>query len=350
MKLKKKNSLSLDKFINFSLYDKKFGYYMKKNPFGQENDFITAPNISRLFSEMIAIWIISFWQSLGSPKKFNLVELGSGNGEMMKVIIKSLKNFPDCFNSCEPFIYEKSPLLIKIQKKKLLQSKVKWISKINELKKIPNIFIANEFFDALAIKQFRKKNGLWFEKFVNFQTINKAFYFEKKVNIKKIEKKIDFKISSNQNFIEYSELGFDYLINIAKMIKKNTGGLLLIDYGYNEKKMKNTLQAISNHKFANILENIGKVDITHNINFNLFERFTKKIGGLESNLTTQKDFLLKMGINERAEIISKNQSFLKKTDIYFRLKRLVDEKHMGNLFKFMLIKNQNNKFKLGFKN
>ena len=74
MKLKKKNSLSLDKFINFSLYDKKFGYYMKKNPFGKESDFITAPNISRLFSEMIAIWIISFWQSLGSPKKFNLVE------------------------------------------------------------------------------------------------------------------------------------------------------------------------------------------------------------------------------------------------------------------------------------
>ena len=134
------------------------------------------------------------------------------------------------------------------------------------------------------------------------------------------------------------------------MIKKNTGGLLLIDYGYSEKKMKNTLQAISNHKFANILENIGNVDITHNINFNLFERFTKKIGGLETNLTTQKEFLLKMGINERAEIISKNQSFLKKTDIYFRLKRLVDEKHMGNLFKFMLIKNRNNKFKLGFKN
>ena len=176
------------------------------------------------------------------------------------------------------------------------------------------------------------------------------FFFEKKVNIKKIEKKIDFKISDNQNFIEYSERGLDYLKNIAKMIKKNTGGLLLIDYGYNEKKMKDTLQAISKHKFANILENIGSVDITHNINFNFFERFTKKMGGLESNLISQKEFLLKMGINERAEIISKNQSFLKKTDIYFRLKRLVDEKHMGNLFKFMLIKNQNNKFKLGFKN
>ena len=350
MKLRKTHNLPLDKFINLCLYNKKFGYYMKKNPFGKDGDFITAPNISRLFSEMIAIWILSFWQSLGSPKQFNLVELGAGNGEMMKVLIESLKNFPECFSSCNPVICERSPLLIKIQKKKFIKSKIKWISKIDKLKNNPSIFIANEFFDALAIKQFRKKNELWFEKFVNFKNFKKAFFFEKKINIKKIEKKINFKISENQTFIEYSELGFSYLRNITKIIKKNTGGLLLIDYGYNEKKMKNTLQGISNHKFAKILENIGNVDITHNINFNLFERFIKKLGGLESNLTTQREFLLKMGINERAEIISKNQSFLKKTDIFFRLKRLVDEKHMGNLFKFMMIKNRKNKFKLGFKN
>ena len=112
--------------------------------------------------------------------------------------------------------------------------------------------------------------------------------------------------------------------------------------------MKNTLQAISNHKFANILENIGNVDITHNLNFNFFKRFIKQIGGLNSNLTTQKKFLVKMGIKQRAEIISKNQNFSKKADIYFRLKRLIDDKQMGNLFKVMLIKNQKNKFKLGF--
>ena len=94
MKLKKNLNIPLDKFINLSLYNKKFGYYMKKNPFGKKGDFITAPNISRLFSEMISIWIYSFWQSLGSPKKFNLIELGAGNGEMMKVLMESFQNFP----------------------------------------------------------------------------------------------------------------------------------------------------------------------------------------------------------------------------------------------------------------
>ena len=115
-----------------------------------------------------------------------------------------------------------------------------------------------------------------------------------------------------------------------------------------KKKMKNTLQATSNHKFANILENIGNSDITHNINFNLFKTYIKLMNGLENNLTTQKKFLIKMGIEQRAEIISKNQNFLKKADIYYRLKRLTNEKQMGNLFKVMLIKKQKNKFRLGF--
>ena len=119
MKIIRSNSISLDKFIEWALYDKNSGYYMKKNPFGKEGDFITAPNITRLFSEIIAIWIITFWKSIGAPKKFNLIELGAGNGEMMTVIIDTLKNFPECFNTCKFMIHEKSNFLINQQKKKI---------------------------------------------------------------------------------------------------------------------------------------------------------------------------------------------------------------------------------------
>ena len=347
MKIKKHN-LTLDKFINHSLYNKKFGYYMKNNPFGKSGDFITAPNISRLFSEMIAIWVLSFWKSLGSPKKFNLIELGAGNGEMMKVIVESFQNFPKFFKSCNLMIYEKSPYLIKTQKNKLDTTKISWIKNLKKLKKKPTIFLANEFFDSMEIKQFIKKKNSWFEKFVHIENNKKAYFFEKKTNIRNYEKKIKFKISKNQNFIEYSEVGINYLIQISKIIKKNSGGILIIDYGYFEDKMKNPLQAIYKHKFSNILENIGNSDITHNINFKLFHKIIKNLGGLENNITTQKKFLVKMGINERAEIISKNQNFLKKADIYYRLKRLTDNSQMGNLFKVMLIKNKKNNFKLGF--
>ena len=348
MKLSKQFNLSLDKFINFALYDKRHGYYMKKNPFGKKGDFITAPNISRLFSEMIAIWIISFWKSLGSPKKFNVVEMGAGNGEMMKILLESFQNFPFFLKSSNLIIYEKSSFLVKIQKEKLNKKKIIWTSKIDKIKKIPTIFIANEFFDSLAIKQFKKNKNLWFEKFIKSESEKKFFYYEKKTNIKKFEKKINFKISKNQDFIEFSEMGLNYLAKISKFIKKNSGGLLLIDYGYTDKKMKNTLQAISNHKFANILDDIGNIDITHNISFELFRKFTNQMGGLKNNITTQKKFLTKMGIKQRAEIISQNLNFSNKADIYYRLNRLIDEKQMGNLFKVMFIKNKKNNFKLGF--
>ena len=345
---KKKHNLPLDKFINFSLYNKKIGYYMKRNPFGKEGDFITAPNISRLFSEMIAVWIVNFWESIGSPKKFNLIELGAGNGEMMKILLESFKNFPNFYESCEILIHEKSPNLIKIQKDKLDKKKINWIFNLNRLKKVPSIFVANEFFDSIAIKQFKKKENKWFERYVNIRNRNKAFFFDKQFDMKKFEKKINYKISKNQQFVEYSEIGINYLKNILKIIKKNDGGILIIDYGYLEKKMRNTLQAVSGHKYSNVLKNIGKSDITYNLSFNLFKEIAKQQGGLNNKLTTQGKFLTKIGIEKRAEMISKNQNFLKKADIYYRLKRLIDNNQMGNLFKVMLIKNKKNNFKLGF--
>jgi cyclopropane-fatty-acyl-phospholipid synthase len=112
--------------------------------------------------------------------------------------------------------------------------------------------------------------------------------------------------------------------------------------------MKNTLQSIFKHKYSKVLENIGDSDITHHINFKLFQNIVKNLGNLRNSLTTQGKFLMKMGIKERAEIISKNQSFTKKADIYYRLKRLVDDKQMGKIFKVMMITNKKNKFNLGF--
>ena len=112
--------------------------------------------------------------------------------------------------------------------------------------------------------------------------------------------------------------------------------------------MKNTLRAISNHKYSNILENIGKSDITYDINFYIFRKLINQLGGVRDIVTTQRDFLIKMGIEKRAEILSKNQIFSRKADIYYRLKKLIDKNQMGNVFKVMFIKRQENNYKLGF--
>ena len=132
MKLSEQDSIPLDKFINYALYDKEIGYYMRNNPFGSKGDFVTAPTISRLFSEIIGIWVITFWQSIGRPEKFNLIELGAGNGEMMEVMVETFRNFPDFFNSCQIKIHEKSKLLIETQKKKLNSKKIIWIKDLKK--------------------------------------------------------------------------------------------------------------------------------------------------------------------------------------------------------------------------
>ena len=348
MKITKSTSLPLDKFIEWALYDKNSGYYMKKNPFGVEGDFITSPNITRLFSEIIAIWTITFWESIGSPKKFNLLELGAGNGEMMKVITETLKNFPKCFKACNFMIHEKSNFLIDHQKKNLVSENISWVKDIKKINSCPTLYLANEFFDSIPIKQFFKKKGDWVERFVKLKNLKKGEFRERKIDIKKLEQNLNFKISKNQNIIEYSPETFEYLKTICKIIQKNSGGILIIDYGYLNSKMHETLQAINNHKYSNVLEDIGDSDITYNINFNLFQKFTNQFYNLNSIITNQKKFLTSMGILKRAEIISENIPFSKKTDLFYRIRRLIDEKQMGELFKVMLIKNIKNKFKTGF--
>ena len=136
--------------------------------------------------------------------------------------------------------------------------------------------------------------------------------------------------------------------DICKVIDKNDGGILIIDYGYQNPRMHETLQAVNNHKYSNVLEDIGDSDITYSINFSLFEKFINRFHDLNSIISNQKKFLTSMGILQRAEIISQNIPFSKKTDLFYRIRRLIDEKQMGELFKVMLIKKSDNKFKTGF--
>ena len=348
MKNKNNNLFTLDKFIEESLYNKKYGYYMKKNPFGNSGDYVTAPNISILFSEMIAIWIISFWEKLGCPKKFNLIELGAGNGEMMKVLINTFNKFPQFKNSCKINILEKSNFLKKIQKTKMKNKKIKWLNNLGQLNGFPCIFIANEFFDALPIKQFLKKKSKWYERCVNFTNDKKLEYLDIPFDMQKFEKRIKFKISYKQTFIEYSPLATKYLKTTINKIKLNNGGILIIDYAYLEREMKNTLQAVSNHKYCDVLKSFRNSDITYNLSFNLINMIIKKLAPCSSMSTTQKKFLTKLGILERAEMLSKNMSFSQKADIFYRIKRLIDKNQMGHLFKVMFIANNKNKFNLGF--
>ncbi len=321
---------------------------MKKNPLGKNGDFITSPNISILFSEMIAVWTVAFWERLNFPKKINIIELGGGNGEMIHKMGLSFKKFPSFYKACNLYIFEKSPFLKKIQKQKLKEFKVNWIKNLDHKFDGPKIFLANEFFDSLPIKQFFKKKNIWFEKYIDVSNKNKFKFVNVESNINLVEKKIGIQLSKNQNFIEFSPLSYEYIKKISKQFGNENGGLLIIDYGYLQEKMIDTLQSIKGHKKTKILNNFEDSDITYNLNFKLIEKLINSVKLKSRGVTSQRNFLIKLGIMQRAEIISKNLPFSKKADIFFRLKRLIDIKEMGELFKVMLITNKKTNFNIGF--
>ena len=341
-------SISLDLYLDKVLYGKNFGYYQKKNPFGIKGDYITAPNISNLFCEMIAIWLVSFWENLKKPKNINFVELGPGNGDFCLVLLKTLKNFPEVLNSINIFLYEKSDKLTKIQKSRIISKKVFWIKNLNKIKKGPVVFFGNEFLDALPIKQFKKINNDIYEKHACLKR-NKIDFIFKKALKKQVNKLKNYELLKENGIIEYPEYGFKELNIVCEKIKKLNGGALFIDYGYKAKKNVNTLQSVMNHKFNNIKKNVGSADITSLVNFRLYNKYFNSKGLFVENVITQSEFLQKMGIVERVKIASKKMSNKDRSDLYTRIQRLIDPSMMGEKFKVIFARNKSCNFSLAFK-
>ena len=345
-----KNSkvLPVDKFFKNVLYDKKFGYYNSRIPFGEKGDFITSPRISNLFSEIIAIWIVACWESFGKPKNFNIVELGPGDGSLSNTLLRSFKKFPE-FNIIKKlYLYEESKFLKKIQKK-TIKNNVKWINNFNEIKKGPVIFFGNEFFDAIPIKQFKKIKNSLFEK---------NYILDKNYKVKQIFKKASasdnkiiksYQVLRKLKFIEFPKLGLEELKKITNKISKLNGCILLIDYGYFKPNNQNTLQSIMKHKKNNLFNNLGAADITAHVNFKLLQEFFSKNNLKTKDLISQKEFLKNMGILERAEILAKKMKFTEQSDLYLRVQRLLSPRYMGELFKVILAYKFNNDNFAGFK-
>lgn len=342
---KKRKLIPIDKFFQNVLYDKKFGYYNSKQPFGFKGDYITSPRISNLFSEMIAIWIISTWETFGKPKRFNIVELGPGDGSLTKIILSVSKKFPEFDKAKRVFLFEKSDLLKNIQKKNLRQSEIRWIRNFDLIKEGPVAFFGNEFFDAIPIKQFKRKNKVLYEKYFELQKNFKIKEVFKKASGEDAKIIDSFKTLKNLKFVEFPKYGLDKLDQIIKKILKLKGCLLLIDYGYLGPNNQNTIQSVIKHKKNNILKNLGKADITSHVNFTLLKEFFIKNNLKVLKIVCQKDFLKNMGINERAEIIAKKMNFTDQANLYLRLKRLLSPKLMGSLFKVILAyKNESNNY------
>ncbi len=347
-KITSKKPFPVDDFIEKILYEPKIGYYSSKDPFGKKGDFITSPTISNLFSEIIGIWLISAWEKMDKPKVFNFVELGPGDGSLTKVIISTLKKFPELNKAIKIYLYERSLFLKKLQKQNINNKRIRWIKNFNSIKKGPVIFFGNEFFDAIPIKQFSNINNELFEKCYlvkdNVDIIEKFI----RSNQKDVAQIMTFETLKKLKFIEFPKKGLIELNPIIKKINKLSGGILLIDYGYLNSNNSNTIQAVMKNKKIStetMLKNLGKADITSLVNFNLLKEYFLKNNLKVKKIVTQRFFLERMGIIERAQILQKRRTNKEQKYMKESLTRLLEEKQMGNLFKVIFgYKNKNNNF------
>ena len=343
--------IPVDEFVEKVLYHPEIGYYTKKIPFGKEGDFVTAPTISNLFSEILTIWLISCWEKFGKPKSFNFVELGPGDGSLIKVLVDTIKNFPDFDKSLNIFLYEKSNFLKKVQSNKINDSRIKWLNNFKQIKKGPVIFFGNEFFDSVPIKQFIFFKEKLFEKYyiINKKTGLDETY--RKASLKNSTAIKSFKTLKNLKFIEYPKKGFNELDKIISKITKLNGGIMLIDYGYLDLVNKSTLQTVMKNKkmkMNSLFKNLGRADITYLVNFSLLKEFFLKKKLKVKKIVTQKFFLEKMGIIQRAKILEKKMTQKQEEYMSLTLMRLLHKDLMGGLFKVIFAFKSKKKNFLGF--
>ena len=318
--------------MEISLSDKEYGYYRKKMPLGSKGDFVTSPDISQIFGEIIGIWILDIWIKLKEPNNFQMVDLGGGRGTLLKDINRVLKN------KIKNFIFiDINEELIKLQKKAL--NGATHFEKINDIPKKPTIFIGNEFLDTFPVHQFIKKNNYWKEVCVNSD--NKELFFSYETT--KLSKKL---ISSNfvnlkeDSIIEINFKVREIINNISNFIKKNSGAAIFFDYGYLD-GYGDSFQGIKDNKPINPLSDPGFVDLTSHVNFKDIKLQAKKNNINFYGPNTQNLFLEEMGAIQRLRILERNAKDHQRKDLRIGLNRLMSDKEMGNLFKVIALSSKN---------
>ena len=342
-----KGYIPIDKFIEICMYDNKNGYYINNNPIGRKGDFITSPEISQLFGEIIGLYIIDYWKKY-IKRSFNLIELGPGRGTLIKDLINISKKFPKYLSSMNLRLVEINKRMI-INQKKILKNniyklkEVKWSNHLKNLDKKETIFIANEFFDCFPIKQTLKINEDYFERVVKYNNKNKVFKFDsiKLKNNNKISKLTEkiYKLNNlkDGSIVEIETESKNYIKKIAHIIKKNNGLLIMIDYGNFIASGYSTLQSIKKHKESSFLKNPGHQDLSHMIVFSEYIQSFKNMNLNVYGPYYQKDFFSSLGIHELKNKISLKSSNKQQKEMELGLNRIISDQQMGLLFKVLIV-------------
>lgn len=325
----KKGSISLAQYIDIS----NTHYYATRDPLGELGDFITSPEISQMFGELLGLRSLVQWRKMGSPDPVYVVEAGPGRGTLMADFMRAVSQDLNFIKAARVYLIETSPVLKDVQKKNVLFGPT-WCDRLGDIPDGPILFVANEFFDALPIQQFQKTAEGWRERRVGLDDQKFCFVVSDDISSK------DFPMAEVGAIFETCTVGVEIAKKVSDRINQFGGGALIVDYGYMDTATGDTLQAVKDHQYQSIFATPGDVDLTTHVNFKILANTIGKDDVKVEKIQTQHDFCRDMGILERAEMLTKGATPSQVQEIASSLKRLIGEKEMGTLFKVLVATNE----------
>ena len=328
--------ITVAQFMALALGHPVHGYYVTRDPLGARGDFITAPEISQMFGELIGLWAAEVWTALGRPEHLHLVELGPGRGTLMSDALRAAKIVPAFRAALNVDLVEISPALEAKQQQALGNCGVpiSWHRSFAEVPEgAPEIVIANEFFDALPVHQAVRAPDGWHERRIGIGNDDKLVLALDPDPIPSFAAMLPRLAAAPLGAI--AEWRSDSLgEQIAARLLRNRGAALIIDYGHTETGPGETLQAIGGHAFAHVLDRPGEVDLSAHVDFAALARAAARAGVRVLGPLTQREFLRNLGIETRAAML-KQASPCRAAEIEAALARLIGsgERGMGELFK-----------------
>lgn len=335
--------ISIADYFTLCLGHPEHGYYQSRDPFGHAGDFITAPDISQLFGEMIGLFLINSWQSHGSPTLTRLVEIGPGRATMMADILRVIGQLsPALHASLTIHLVETSQRLRQVQAETLANhiNQISWHDDLEDIAPGPLLIVANEFFDAVAIRQFIKTRSGFRERMIG---LNESGELAFTIGAGGLDAAY---LPTNQqgalgDIIEISPAREAIMDLMAQKLSINGGTALIIDYGHLERGFGDTFQAILKHRFDDVLAHPGLADLTSHVDFSALAEIAKAAGMHVNGLMTQGAFLLSLGIVERAGRLGADKGADVQQQISQAVRRLAGTgpQEMGALFKVLAISN-----------
>jgi SAM-dependent MidA family methyltransferase len=331
--------MPLHEFMRLCLTHPRYGYYVTRDPLGRGGDFITAPEISQMFGELIGLWMAAVWRQMREPPNVRIVELGPGRGTLLVDALRAAKRLPAFYEAIVLHLVEISPALRKLQEARLdkLGVATLWHGTLDEVPAGPAIVIANEFVDALPVRQAIKQDDGWHERVIDVTGDGGFVFATARDPLPHFEAAMPHALRGAPAGAIYEWRADDLALGLARRMREDSAALI-VDYGHDQCGLGETLQAVAAHAFTDPLRAPGTADLTAHVDFEALGQCAESMGARVHGPIRQREFLHRLGIERRAAAL-KAAAPGKAATIESARARLLAEgpRGMGDLFKVIAI-------------